>query len=183
LVDAAEGDLKTFILLTWGASLRIGEVLGLDRSSVNMKTGKVAVTQQWIVLPKVGLTLDKPKNGRTRNVALFAEAVAALKAHYGDLPVIGDAPVLTNANGGRVSRRALYAEWNDLRVEVGLPDLHVHDLRHLSLTLYAQGGATIRELLERAGHSKPETVMIYQHLASNRDSSLIDNVARLTARA
>ena len=48
----------------------------------------------------------------------------------------------------------------------------VHELRHTGLTLYGQAGATLADLMARAGHTSAETVMIYQHSSAVRDREL-----------
>lgn len=70
-------------------------------------------------------------------------------------------PVLVNPEGRRMFRKTVYGRWNRVRSELGLPHLHIHDLRHLSLTQHAQDGATLEELKKRDGHSSYNTVAIY----------------------
>ena len=54
----------------------------------------------------------------------------------------------------------------------GIPAVTVHELRHTGLTLYGQAGATLADLMARAGHTSAETVMIYQHSSADRDREL-----------
>lgn len=49
-----------------------------------------------------------------------------------------------------------------------------HWLRHTGLTLAAQAGATLAELMGRAGHSTASTVMRYQHATSLRDQKIAE---------
>lgn len=60
--------------------------------------------------------------------------------------------------------------------KAGLPKGRFHDLRHSGLTLYGQAGATIAELMARAGHSNPEIVMIYQHATQERERTLVERM-------
>ncbi len=66
------------------------------------------------------------------------------------------------------------------RVDVGLPTAHFHDLRHAGLTLSAQSGATLAEVMRRAGHSSSAAAIRYQHAADRRDAEI---AARLSAMA
>lgn len=52
-----------------------------------------------------------------------------------------------------------------------------HGLRHSGLTLLGQCGATLAELMHRAGHSDVERVIIYQHSSRERDAALADKLA------
>ncbi|MDX6266383.1 MAG: hypothetical protein QOD70_1123 [Frankiales bacterium] len=44
----------------------------------------------------------------------------------------------------------------------------LHDLRHAGLTMAAQSGATLKELMTMAGHSSSRAALIYQHAATER---------------
>ncbi len=66
------------------------------------------------------------------------------------------------------------------RVKAGLPDAHFHDLRHAGLTLSGQAGATLAEVMRRAGHSSAAAALRYQHAADKRDTEI---AARLSALA
>ncbi|MEV4065694.1 tyrosine-type recombinase/integrase [Nonomuraea dietziae] len=70
------------------------------------------------------------------------------------------------ADGGR---SGFSRTWNRIRTEVGLPDLHFHDLRHVGNTLAASTGASLRELMTRMGHSSTRAALIYQHASEDRD--------------
>jgi integrase len=51
----------------------------------------------------------------------------------------------------------------------GLTGFHFHDLRHTGNTLAGAAGASLRELMERMGHSTTRAALIYQHRTSERD--------------
>ena len=71
---------------------------------------------------------------------------------------------------GTVLRRANFQKiWAEARESAGLPDVHVHDLRHTGNMLASQTGATLKELMQRMGHSTVRAALIYQHAASGRD--------------
>jgi integrase len=44
--------------------------------------------------------------------------------------------------------------------------------RHTGNTMAAAQGASLRELMERMGHSSPRAALIYQHATKQRDKSL-----------
>ena len=71
-------------------------------------------------------------------------------------------------DGGPVSRHHR-RWWRDACRTAGLsPTTHLHDLRHAGLTLAAQSGATLKELMALAGHSSPRAALVYQHAAQHR---------------
>jgi integrase len=58
-------------------------------------------------------------------------------------------------------------------------EAHLHDLRHAGLTLAAKSGATLAEVMRRAGHSSSRVAMIYQHAAERRDAEISERLGRL----
>lgn len=63
------------------------------------------------------------------------------------------------------------------RKTIGREDLRFHDLRSTALTLLAQNGATVRELMAAAGHSTPAMAIHYQRATETRQRTLADRVA------
>ena len=63
------------------------------------------------------------------------------------------------------------------RRAAGREDLRFHDLRSTALTMLAQQGATVRELMAAAGHSTAIMAMHYQRLSEDRQRALADKVA------
>ncbi|MGH3262176.1 MAG: tyrosine-type recombinase/integrase [Trebonia sp.] len=55
---------------------------------------------------------------------------------------------------------------------VRLPELHFHDLRHTGNTMAAAQGATLRELMERMGHSSLRAALTYLHATRDRDQAI-----------
>src|SRR5699024_12294704 len=73
--------------------------------------------------------------------------------------------------------------WMDARESVaGLaPLFRFHDLRHTGLTIFAQEGATLAELMRRGGHSDIRVVLRYQHATMARDRELADRTSKRAA--
>ena len=55
---------------------------------------------------------------------------------------------------------------------------HFHDLRHTGNTLAGEAGASLRELMDRMGHSSTRAALIYQHRTSLRDKMIADEISR-----
>jgi integrase len=75
----------------------------------------------------------------------------------------------------------VHAAWSTARRSAELPAVHLHDLRHAGLTLAAQSGATLAEVMRRPGHSSSRAAMIYQHAAERRDAEVAERLGRLVA--
>ncbi len=57
--------------------------------------------------------------------------------------------------------------------------MHFHDLRHTGNTLTAAAGASLRELMDRMGHSSPRAALIYLHGSDARQRAIADGLNRL----
>jgi integrase len=62
--------------------------------------------------------------------------------------------------------------WMPAVAKVGLPGILFHDLRHTGNTLTADEGASLRELMDRMGHSSPRAALIYRHSSDERQRKL-----------
>ncbi|MDH6247995.1 integrase, partial [Mycobacterium sp. OTB74] len=58
--------------------------------------------------------------------------------------------------------------------------VRVHDLRHFAGTMTASVG-TLRETMDRLGHSTVKAAMIYQGIAAGRDRAVADGLSGLAA--
>ena len=48
----------------------------------------------------------------------------------------------------------------------------MHELRHAGNAMAAATGASLREVMERVGHSSPRATLIYQHATRERDEAI-----------
>jgi integrase len=113
--------------------------------------------------------------------------VDALKIFLTTVPkVLPGAALFVRADVRALTRAQVQHAWNKAREAVGLPQYHFHDIRHSGLTLNAQSGATVRELMQRAGHSTSAASLKYQHVAQERGREIaggMDAVMRGLNRA
>lgn len=72
------------------------------------------------------------------------------------------------------------AECGPALAEAGLSSgTHFHDLRHTGNTLTAAAGASLRELMDRMGHSSPRAALVYLHGSDARQQAIADSLSRL----
>gem|GEM_PF-1352972 len=71
--------------------------------------------------------------------------------------------------------------WGETCKALGVPGLHLHDLRHTGNTLAAQTGTSLRDLMTRMGHESPRAALIYQHASSGADRPIADALDLLSA--
>lgn len=173
LIAAMPAHLQTLCLVTFWAHLRIGEVVALQRSDVDVAAGRIRVERQHVEL-RTGPVETAPKAASRRTVHLPAQAVAALRAHLAASPGLPTALVFTRTDGSALRASHVQSAWATARKRVGEDDVHFHDLRHAGLTLTAQLGATTAEVMRRAGHSSTRAAAIYQHAAESRDVTIAE---------
>jgi len=165
-------DMHTLVILTLWAHLRLGELLALRREDVDLARGTLHIHRQ-IVRLAAGPVETTTKTQKGRIVYLPTQALDELSRHLAATgPALGSARLFTHRSGRPLARQHVQQAWVTARADVGLPAVHFHDLRHAGLTLVAQHGASLKELMARAGHSTVRAAMIYQHAAEERDAEL-----------
>jgi len=72
--------------------------------------------------------------------------------------------------------------WKAATAAIGMPSLHLHDLRHTGNTLASQTGASLRDLMARMGHDSSAAALLYQHASRSADEAIADALSpRLSA--
>lgn len=167
-------------LVFWG-HLRLGELLALRIGDVDLQDGTVTVRRQ-VVETDAGPVEGPPKAGSQRTVHLPPQGVSALVEHLAlRTPALPTARLFPRPDGQVLRAHHVHAAWRTARRAAHLPDAHVHDLRHAGLTMAAQSGATLAEVMRRAGHSSSRAAMIYQHAPERRDAEVAAGLGRLAA--
>ncbi len=181
LADAVGPHHRAFVLTAALASLRWGELVGLQRHDIDLDQGLIHVRRS---ITERGGTLEvvQPKSGSARTVALPAILVDILRDHLQRVPPDPQAPVFTGERGG-TPRRGNWrdiVDWRQAVYAAGLPaGFHFHDLRHTGNHLAAQTGASTRELMHRMGHSTMRAALIYQHATDARSRVIADRLDAL----
>ena len=143
---------RALIALLYGAGLRIGEALGLDRGA----------------LPSAGLgdaaIVITGKGDKQRVVPLLAVVRAAIADYLAACPyeVGDDGPLFVGARGGRLNASVVQARLRRLRGYLGLPaNATPHALRHSFATHLLAEGGDLRTIQELLGHASLSTTQRY----------------------
>jgi integrase len=116
------------------------------------------------------------------HVQLPPHGLSALAQHLATrLPALPSARPLVQRDGTTLRAHHVHAAGSTARRAAELPGAHLHDLRHAGLTLAAQSGATLAEVMRRAGHSSSRAAMIHQQAAERRDAEVAARPGRLAA--
>ena len=173
LADGLPAELRAVPWIAALAGLRKGEILALARRHIDIEGARISVTRSLQEVTGQGAVLSPTKStSGVRVVAIPQRLVDILEAHLADhVKPDPDALLFTNTYGREVRASLWTPAWDTAREEAGV-DVRLHDLRHLAGTLTAQAGATLREIMDRLGHSSPQAAMRYQHVALERNERI-----------
>ncbi len=81
----------------------------------------------------------------------------------------------------RAPKRWLDYFWSRVRIEAGLQDVRLHDLRHSYASMALLNGESIRAVGRLLGHEKPSTTLKYAHLSDASVREAVDALAPVLA--
>ena len=156
IVLAADPEWHAMIMLGLRCGLRQGELLALRWDEVDLVAGRVIVKRS-VARGIVGT----PKSGKSREVPLSDDALAALKAHR---HLKGEF-VFCNERGGMLTRgECKHPLWRACK-RAGLRRIGWHVLRHTFASHLAMRGVPLKAIQELLGHATIEMTMRYAHLS------------------
>ncbi|MCA1712085.1 MAG: site-specific integrase [Actinobacteria bacterium] len=181
LVAEMPEHLRCLVVVAFWAHTRVGEVVALQRGDLDLRAGLLAVQRQQVEARGRGPILTQPKTGGGRTVHLPEPAIEALRAHLvARGPLLPAARLFVGLDGNALRAGQVQWAWRGARVRAGVPTAHFHDLRHAGLTLAAQSGATLAEVMRRAGHASSAAALRYQHAADRRDAEVAARLSQLS---
>lgn len=184
LADVIDRRYRLLILLAVFGSLRWGELAALRRQHIDLANGAIRIEAAVVELVDGSLVTGPPKSPASRRiVSIPAFLLADVEAHLEQFTRPGDdSLVFTGPKGAPLRRGNFTRAWRKATTSAGLTGVHFHDLRHTGNTMAAEAGASLRELMDRMGHSSMRAALIYQHRTAQRDKMLADAIsARVSA--
>lgn len=168
--------------------MRSGELCALHWTEVDLENAKLEVKYN---LYRVGgeYKLSSPKTkSSARLIALPPQVVDILreqkawqekqKIMAGDQWVeIG--AVFTGLQGGYISKNYINFEFKKFLKRNGLPDVHIHDLRHANASLLINMGIPVKIISEHLGHCDTRTTEnIYAHVFAETMAQASDAISK-----
>jgi integrase/recombinase XerC len=142
-------------MLLYGAGLRIGEALGLDRgdlpAAATSKSGDAVL-------------MVRGKGNKERLAPLLAIVRAALEDYIAACPyrLADHGPLFVGARGGRLNAGVVQKQMRLIRGYLGLPESATpHSLRHSFATHLLAAGGDLRTIQELLGHASLSTTQRY----------------------
>jgi integrase len=185
LADAVSDRYRALVLLAAFGGLRRGELFGLRRADIDLLHRSLEIRSQRQESATGEQLFGPPKTaaGR-RTLALPEEVIPALEEHLATwVAADPDALVFVGEKGDGVRAGVWQRDWDRARRTVGLPELRLHDLRHVAGTLAAATGAGTKEIMRRLGHATQDAALRYQHATDERDRVLASGIDRLIRSA
>jgi integrase len=180
-IESAPEHWRLALLLAAWCQLRRSEILGLQRRDIDPLHAAISIERSWVAVSGGSPMIGPPKSDAGRRRMTIPNNVLEtlelhLSKHVGHSPT---AWLFAGAGDGPAVPKTLSHVWAIARIEIGRPDLRLHDLRHTGLTFAAATGATTAELMQRAGHASPQAALRYQHATADRDQVLADALGAL----
>ncbi|MGH9170840.1 MAG: tyrosine-type recombinase/integrase [Acidimicrobiales bacterium] len=177
--------IRTLVLLSAWCGLRRGELMALQRHDIDRLHGTLHVERSMHQLADGTLVIGPPKTdaGR-RTIAIPPHILPDVESHLEQfVGAEADALVFTGEKGGPLRPHVLQKAWVKAKAVVGLPALHLHDLRHAGNTWAAATGASTKELMARMGHANSAAALRYQHATADRDRAIAEALSELAEPA
>lgn len=179
IADQMLPSLALAVTLSGFLGLCQGEALGLQRHAFELDEQPPIVSRQG----------DSAQRAQGANTRLHE---AQQRARYREIPAplvpvikrhleiyVDDKPTALVFTGTRthgiVRGQSLRSTFVRAVKAVGDPDLQgmdFHELRHSGLTLMAEAGATVGQLMQRGGHTNIKTVAVYQQSSAEAEAKL-----------
>ncbi len=191
LLEAAKGErLESLYVLMLTSACRLGELLGLRWSAVDLDRGEMRIAT---ALKEVAskCSLGRPKTPRSRRtIPLTPLAIASLKRHrlkqqeerlmHG--PDWNSEQLVFCTTTGQAFARNNWRlqQYMPMLQKAGLPYIRPHDLRHTSATLLLLEGVQPLVVSEMLGHASVAfTLATYGHVLSEMRKPARDAMERL----
>lgn len=162
------------LVATFG-NLRWGELAALRRCDVDLEEQTVRVERQLSEARGEPVTVEEPKSDAGRRTVAIPEVIVPdLRWHLKCFARSGDEGLVFASPTGSPLRHSNFRHrvWVKALESAGLSEVRFHDLRHTGNTLMAESGATLRELMERMGHTSTKAALTYLHASSDRHHAL-----------
>ena len=193
LAIAEKNSLRQYALfrLLAYSGMRIGELLALTWDDVNFTDNTISINKTLSKNVKGRPAIYDPKTETSKRVLdMDSETMQVLRrwqvqqASYllkrGINAMAGDQLVFSN-RANDLMRLEVIREWCYRILKAGnLPNVTLHGFRHTHATLLFSGGASVKEVQTRLGHSKVQTTLdIYTHLTKQDQKETINKFVRL----
>ena len=164
------------ILLCLYSGLRIGELIALQWSDIDLTKGILTVSKSCHD-SKDGIVIEAPKTISSRRaIPLPKQLLPILKS----IKKKSDAPFVVSAKGKPVSVRSYQRSFELLLKRLNIPHKGFHSLRHTFATRALECGMDVKTLSEILGHKNPTvTLNRYAHSLMEYKADMMNRLGKL----
>ena len=157
-------DAKRLLLAAEGSrNPQLRSIIGLLLLTGARKTELLTAQWQHLDMDRKTWHIPTTKTGVPRYVPLSQAAIDIIN----DLPRWDNCPWLLPNPITRKPYTDLKRPWDTARDAAGLPDLHLHDLRHSAASFMINAGIDLYAVGRILGHADHQSTMRYSHLAND----------------
>ncbi len=194
LEATADDELGPLFAVAVGTGLRLGELLGLSWSDVDLEARSLTVRRALSRSYGGGYELAEPKTSRSRRTvmlpAIAADALRRQKARQAAARLSAGtawqnehALVFTDALGRPLATWTVSKAWRESSRRLGL-SVRLHDLRHTAASLMLAAGVPLKVVSESLGHSSiAVTADVYAHVTPDLKREAADAMDRALGRS
>jgi integrase len=191
LEKARERGLEAAAALAVITGMRVGEILGLRWSDIDLEKGVLHIDRTLHYIPKYGFIEGDPKSESSdRDIVLPQVVIGLLKRHRvrqqekrlqaGSSWVDRGVVFCNERNGNFIVYITFLRRFYRLLDAAGLPRMHFHDLRHSAATILLSMGVPPHMVQELLGHSDVSiTLRIYGHVIPKMRQDVADKMDNL----
>lgn len=167
-VDAFSNPLMSWLVrIALETGMRFSEIATLRSMQVDLNRRIVRLLQT--------------KNTQPRTVPLSSNATELFRAALNNPARPLDSDLIFYGEPGRDGKRRPYRfdrMWQKIKRDVGIVDLHFHDLRHEAVSRLVEAGLSDQEVSAISGHKSMQMLKRYTHLRAEDLVARIDEAAQ-----
>lgn len=166
LLAHADGVMREMILTGLKTGMRLGELIGLQWSSIDWHNRLIIVRHSWSHYAKA---LGSPKSNRERHIDMTTDVYETLFKRKKNTGF-----VFLDTDGNNFNQYSLGRKLASICKKAGLRHIGWHTLRHTFASHLVMRGAPVPAVQKLLGHSAIDMTMRYAHLAPSTLRMAID---------
>lgn len=167
-------NLKMFLYIGFYTGLRMGEILALEVSDVDLERRTLSVSKKVEFQDGPAYVTERMKTKASRSLLPICEPLAELLADYCKDMTPGD-PLITGTRGQPGARTSITDNLKEAAQTAGIEGFHPHLLRHSFITNLVREGADPKTAAQLARHSSINTTLNIYTQMSQEDLSTAVN--------
>ena len=184
LLAAVPDRYRTLVLTAIESGMRWGELAALRPRHLDLAAGMVRVEETIVEVSKKDsptgqrmIVKPYPKDNEPRTLRISTALTETLDQRIRDLGLTEDDLLFGSTRAGGqtpMSRNTFRTRaWVPATRQAGLEGIRVHDLRHAHASWLLAGGADLKTVMDRLGHTQIQTTQKYLHTLPDADDKAL----------